>query len=255
MPLMSRYRLYVDESGDHTYNKVDEPEKRYLGLTGVVVKTTDYRDRFHPALVALKQEIFPHNPDEPVILVRNQIVRRRGVFARLRDPEVNARWERQILEFLRQHLGRVFTVVIDKKAHREMYGRAAFHPYHYCLTVLMERYRGWLSAVGGKGDVMAESRGGAEDLELKGVYREVMEDGTAYLSAQQMQDTLTSMELKVKKKHQNISGLQVADLLAYPAKIDILIRNNRMDSQGRFAEQVSGVLNAKYNQYGRTFLG
>ena len=27
-----RYRLYIDESGDHTYNLLDEPEHRFLAL-------------------------------------------------------------------------------------------------------------------------------------------------------------------------------------------------------------------------------
>lgn len=254
---MRRYRLYVDESGDHTYNnnKGDDPLKRYLGLTGVIVKTTEYRERFHPNLEKLKQDVFPHNPDDPVILVRNRIVHHEGVFNRLRDPAINAKWQQGLLEFLREHLTTVFTVVIDKKAHKERYGLAAFHPYHYCLTVLLERYRGWLTHVGGRGDVMAEGRGGTEDMMLKAVYREIMEKGTQYLSAQQMQDALTSLELKVKRKEQNIAGLQVTDLLAYPARIDILVRNNRMDRRGGFTKEINDVLDTKYNPYGRTFLG
>jgi len=27
-----RYRLYIDESGDHTYSEENKPEKRYLGI-------------------------------------------------------------------------------------------------------------------------------------------------------------------------------------------------------------------------------
>lgn len=255
MRLMKRHRLYVDESGDHTYNEIERVNKRYLGLTGIVVKTTDYRDCFHPSLERLKQNIFPHSPDDPVILVRNRIVRKKGIFRCLLDPQVNARWEEGLLDFFREHLMRVFTVVLDKKAHRERYALAAFHPYQYCFTVLLERYRGWLAFVGGRGDVMAESRGGEEDVELKMVYRDYLEHGSYYLSAQQMQDVLTSKEVKLKRKDQNIAGLQIADLLAYPARVDILVRNNRMPTQSRFTKEINDVLNTKYNQYGRTFLG
>lgn len=254
---MERYRLYVDESGDHTFSDLADPDRRYLGLTGVVVKSTDYRSCFHPALGGLKQSVFPHDPDDPVILVRNKIVRREGIFARLLDPSINSLWEESILEFFSCHLTRIFTVVIDKKAHFERYGFAAFHPYHYCLAVLLELYRAWLIEVGGKSDVLAEGRGGAEDMELKEVYRGIMENGTRYRSAQEMKDYFTSQELKLKKKSQNISGLQIADLVAYPSKVDVLIRSNAVLARppARFTSFVNGVLGSKYNEYGRVFLG
>jgi len=30
----TRYRLYIDESGDHTYKLLDDPSHRYLALLG-----------------------------------------------------------------------------------------------------------------------------------------------------------------------------------------------------------------------------
>lgn len=30
-----RHRIYIDESGDHAYGDLDDPAKRYLGLTGL----------------------------------------------------------------------------------------------------------------------------------------------------------------------------------------------------------------------------
>ena len=255
---MNRYRLYLDESGDHTYGgDLDDPDRRYLGLTAVAVKTTDYRECFHPTLERLKQDVFPHSPDEPVILVRSRIAKREGIFSRLRDASVNAAWERHLLAFFADHLSVIFTVVIDKKAHRERYGRAAYHPYHYCLTVLLERYRGWLELKGGRSDVMAEGRGGTEDLKLKQVYEDIWNNGTQFLSAQLMQNAFTSKELKVKKKEQNIAGLQVADLLAYPARLDVLIRNSRGLARppSRFTSRINETVKFKYNQYGRVFLG
>ena len=51
------------------------PESRYLGLTGVVIDSEVYRARTRIGLAALKDEFFPHDPDDQVILVRNQIIR------------------------------------------------------------------------------------------------------------------------------------------------------------------------------------
>jgi len=80
------FRLYIDESGDHSYGKkelrklqikfkdrtIDYPtdhypelekeDKRYLGLTGCIIETEKYRSIFHPEFEDLKQKHFPHNP-------------------------------------------------------------------------------------------------------------------------------------------------------------------------------------------------
>ncbi len=99
---MKRYRLYVDESGDHTFKYITDPAKRYLGLTGLFVEDEIYRTQFHPALQALKQTHFPHNPDEPLVLHRADIINQRGPFWRLRDPETERRFSEDFLAFLRQ---------------------------------------------------------------------------------------------------------------------------------------------------------
>ena len=63
-----------------------------------------------------------------------------------------------------------------------------------------------------------ESRGGKEDRRLKDSFRRITNSGTNHLSTDQIMEKLTSKELKVKPKSANISGLQVADLIAHPAR-------------------------------------
>jgi len=65
------------------------------------------------------------------------------------------------------------------------------HPYHLCLTFLLERYKGFLNSFGCKGDVLAESRGRREDEQLAGVYSYVWNEGTYYNSAASFQSALT----------------------------------------------------------------
>ena len=40
-PTPARYRLYVDESGDHTFNLMEDPAHRYLALLGVWFRQAD----------------------------------------------------------------------------------------------------------------------------------------------------------------------------------------------------------------------
>lgn len=257
------YRIYIDESGDHTYHSLDDTAKRYLGLTGCIIEADYYRTTFHSALEALKQEHFPHDPDEPVILHRREIIDRSGPFWRLRDPNNLEAFNQNILEFLAEQKYVVITVVIDKKSHRERYEASAFHPYHYCLAAMLERYCGFLNFYNAKGDVLAESRQGKEDRELMAAYQKTRETGTFYRDRHFFQKVLTSQELKIKPKTANIAGLQLADLLAYPSKQEILVAEKRIDDEGVFGKQICRVIQGKYNQqiyqgkvggYGKIFL-
>jgi len=102
--MLRLYRLYIDESGDHSYGKkelqkwvikfkedtlevpidhypeLERDEKRYLGLTGCIIESEEYRNIFHPRIEQLKQKYFPHNPDEPVIFHRKDIINKHGPF-------------------------------------------------------------------------------------------------------------------------------------------------------------------------------
>lgn len=270
---MSRlFRLYIDESGDHSYGKkelqaletddksnisiADYPElekddKRYLGLTGCIIENEIYRQSFHPKLEELKQKHFPHNPDEPVILHREEIVNKRGPFWRLSNPEQEKAFNEDLLSFLNKMEYKVITVVIDKKAHIERYQKFARHTYHYCLTVLLERYCGFLKFNNARGDVLAESRGGREDQQLKKAYESIYNGGTQFRPPKFFQSVLTSKEIKLKPKSANIAGLQISDLLAHPLKQKILIENNRLPASKEelFMTKVCGVIERKYNRH------
>jgi hypothetical protein len=261
---MKRYRLYMDESGDHTYYKLKDPAKRYLGLTGIFIESEYYRTNFQPEMEKLKQKHFPHSPDEPVILHREDIINRRGPFWRLRDSEVERAFNEDFLQFVKEQDYCIITVVIDKKTHIERYGEFAYNPYHYCLIALLERYCGFLNFSNAQGDVMAESRGRVEDNQLKEAYRVIHKVGTQWRGAEYFQKALTSSEIKVKPKWANIAGLQLSDLLAHPSKQEILIEEQRIDDPGdNFGKQICQYIATKYNRqvyegrvggYGKIFL-
>ena len=262
---MKRYRLYIDESGDHTYKQISKTSQRYLGLIGCFVETETYRAEFHPALDQLKQTHFPRNPDDPIVLHRTDIINRRGAFWKLRDQTVRQCFNKDLLQFLTEQEYILVAVVIDKKSHVDRYRDIAFHPYHYCLTLLLERYCGFLNRFNAEGDVLAESRRGKEDFQLKAAYQRIYENGTLYRDAEFFRGVLTSKELKLKSKTANIAGLQVADILAHPCKEDILLDEQRICDPGPvFGKEVCRAVESKYNRrysdgcidgYGKVFLG
>lgn len=108
---------------------------------------------------AIKTRFFQNDPDEPVIFHRKELVNKRPPFHPLRNPDVEREFNSQLLDALTRWDYRVITIVLDKLAHRERYSVWHFHPYHYCMTALLERYVLLLHYADARGDVMVERRG------------------------------------------------------------------------------------------------
>lgn len=244
-----RFRIYLDESGDHVYRATQESAHRFLGLLGCWFNNADYL-LFHEALEEFKKRHFHHHPDNPVILHREDIINRRKVFKILQDDQKRAEFDNELLNIIQTAKFRVVAVVIDKASLRASYGEGAGHPYHIGLGFLLQRYAGYLNHVNRVGDVMAEARGGSEDVLLKDSYTRVYERGAwGYTSAEFFQAALTSRQLKLQEKKANIAGLQLADLIAHPAKQWVLRYYGLLDDPPTpFAERLMKVVEEKFNR-------
>lgn len=223
-----QYRLYIDESGDHTLQFAGDDNRRYLGLIGIWFDLGEPYRAFARSLRELKDGVFgPHPDDDRICLHRKDIVERRGIFGRLRDPALNQRFERELLDLVEKASFRMSCVVVDKSLYLSKAEKKMFNPYHSCIEALLERYGGWLDQIGAKGDVMAESRGSKEDQQLRHEFESTVAEGASRHSAEWFQRVLTSSKIKLKKKEHDIAGLQLADLLAYPLKREIVAEQRR----------------------------
>jgi hypothetical protein len=243
-----RFRLYLDESGDHVFRDVMEPAHRFLCLLGCWFRNPDYL-KFHEALEGLKSGLLPHHPDEPVVLHREDMLNARKGFKALRDPAKRREWDEGLVRVIAGAEFKIVAVVIDKQALRKAYGETAAHPYHLGLGFLLQRYAGFLNHINRTGDLMAESRGGVEDRLLKESYSRVYQRGVWQTHANSFQAALTSCELKLKNKQANISGLQLADLLGHPVKQWVLRNHGLLEGEmAPFAQRVLQTLEGKFNQ-------
>jgi hypothetical protein len=166
---MAKYRMYVDEVGNADLLSSDNPNHRFLSLTGVILKLAYVESTVHPQMEALKTAYFSSHPDDPVILHRKELVNRRRPFEALRDPAVNQAFDADLLRYLRAWDYTVISVCLDKQSHRDKYTVWQYDPYHYCLAVLLERFVYFVNRRSVQGDVIAESRGGKEDRRLTGL--------------------------------------------------------------------------------------
>jgi hypothetical protein len=237
-------RMYVDEVGNADLGSSHDPNHRYLSLTGVVFEL-DYMDRVvAPEIEALKRRYFKAHVDEPLIFHRKELVNRKYPFQALRDPEVEAAFNTDLLSLLTRLHFKVITAVIDKLEHCQREPAWQHHPYHYCQAVLLERYVSSMERVGKMGDVLAESRGTRPDRELKDAYQQICSQGTEWVAPELFQRHLTSRELKLKKKVDNIAGLQLADLIAYPSYKAALHRRRGEPLPDSFTGRIAALLEA-----------
>lgn len=261
---MFEYRLYIDESGDHTYQNVDDLPHRYLGLTGIIIHKGAYDAIFQPYLEGLKRVYFcPDNDiDKRVILHRSDIRSFDGAFKVLLDPDIKSKWEQSILNYFTslKSYANIFTVVMDKKQHLEKYPTETFDPYYYNLEVLLWRVRGYLVAsrfIPTQADIIAESRNKTQDERLKEVYRTLRKDGSQnkkWGTAGEYKEAFPAPELWVEKKTANVAGLQIADLVATGLKLEILEREGKplpVKKIPEFTKKLNLTVDPLINEVGR----
>jgi hypothetical protein len=263
MTTTQNLRLYLDETGDHSSVNEHDISMRYLGIAGIVFERAD-SEKFTKALDDFKRKHLPYDPDDPPIMHRKEIVLARGSFRVLKDTDKRKAFDADLLKLISETHFRIVMIVLDKLDHWAKTYRRLNHPYHYCLVAMLQRYCGWLQLVSRRGDILAESRGGKEDLSLKDAYRSIYKTGSLYLSRERCQTTLTSKEIKIRPKAMNIAGLQLADLLAFPLTRDILRRNGRLSEyESPFQTAIIEIAEKRYNRqiyqnridgYGRIFL-
>jgi len=243
-----RYRLYIDESGDHVFKHLDHPSHRFLCLLGCFFQGREYV-AFHDALEDFKRRHIPHSPDEPVVLHREDIINRRHCFWRLRNPRAAEAFDSDLVALIADASFRMVAVVIDKEALVERYPTPA-HPYHLALDFMLQRYCGFLNHVNRRGDVMAESRGGKEDHLLRDSYARAFERGAWMVKAEVFQRALTSGKIKLRKKTSDIAGLQLADLLAHPIRQSILIEKGMIHGPLKpFPARLVNLVGDKFNKH------
>lgn len=242
---MDKYRLYIDESGHHRYQQSEALNERYLGLTGIAIRRDVYEAHVVPRIEQLRALFYTDYDLRPPLHLTD-IMAAKNSFSRLQEQSIKNRFNEILLPLLSEVEYRIFTVVIDKNSHQDRYSTPA-HPYHYNLTCMLERYCKYLKYVNGRGDVMAEARGKAEDRKLSEVYAQFYDAGTDYATAADIQARLTTNSIKLKTKSNLIQGLEFADLLALSSKIDVLHTHGKIDRlDENFTTTVINTIQSKY---------
>ena len=212
------FRLFIDEVGNGDLNgAANDPNIRYLSLTGIITSRKQHDDAIQPELDRLKADCFGHTKEHPIFLHRRELVRREGAFKTLRNPDINDSFCKRLLLLLNSMPYRVITVAIDKKVHLKHYSVWHHDPYHYCMECLVERYILELKGLNKQGDVVVEPRYKKADKKLKTSFARIWENGTNNLRSKAVQERLVSRDLKFFPKTAYCAGLELCDLIAHPS--------------------------------------
>lgn len=243
-----KFRLYIDESGTHCYSTSELIDKRYLALVGVIISDQENLNNIKPKILKIKQ-LLADDLDELPVLHREDIVAKKGCFRKLDEENIKKIYNELLFDLIENSNYLICCVVLDKKEHFSRYGETAYHPYHYCLNVLLERYTFFLEERNSRGDVIAESRGKNEDNELRDAYRTFFNDGTYFRSKGSVQARLTSSEIKIKPKTAGVEGIELADLLSLACKLDTLASHEQIPSlNDNFCRQIVNKIQDKYRK-------
>jgi hypothetical protein len=256
------YTLFIDEAGDHRIQRCHEYRKRFLSLTGILVSRQYSRDVLIPELAQLKEKYIG---DSDISLHRSDIIGARNGFEPLEVAAVRNAFDADLLDSLTKWDFKMWSVCIDKHAHVEKYQAWVYPPYHYCLALLLERTALYLNRFGHSADVVVEARFKSADRQLQDQYNRLYRTGTDYVGVASFQKAFTNSQLKMKPKTSNYAGLQLADIVAYPSKQEIIIEHGMTFDSGDpvtlapFSTKICGLIGNKYDQwngniYGKKFI-
>lgn len=118
---------------------------------------------------------------------------------------------------LSSHQYTVFASAIRKDTYIQRFGRLSNDVYELALSFIVERAVFFLddeNQTDKQLEIVIEKRGKREDKKLEEHFQRLLARGTGFVNAQRLADY--KMKIVFKSKRENINGLQLADLVAYP---------------------------------------
>lgn len=209
----SKYIVYVDESGDHSLQSIDDNYPVFV-LAFCVFHKRHYSEQVVSALEKFKFNYFGH---DQIILHEHEIRKQKGVFSILCSREQEAQFINELTGIIEYSNFILISCVIDKRSLRKQADMQS-NPYHIALGFCLETLYEFLQEKEQhekKTFVVVECRGKKEDDDLELEFRRIC-DGNNRLNQS------LPFEVLFSDKKAMSSGLQLADLVARPIGLSVL---------------------------------
>lgn len=218
--MTEKYYLFLDECGDQNLANFD-PSFPIFTLCGIVL-SEEQLQILSSQINDLKKDFWG---DKKIILHSRDIRKCQNGFEIFFNLETKQSFYERINEILGQNIYTIICCAILKEPYIRQYGKLN-DVYGQSLSFIMERTVFYLDGVKRSNielTTIIEKRGKKEDSSLLAYYNSLIDRGTYWVTAERIKSYFKSFQMKAKQD--NIIGLQVADLIAYPITRHILDEN------------------------------
>ena len=215
--------MFLDESGDHSLDVIDHQYPIFV-LAGVIMEKEYAEGDLEARITEFKRNLFGRTG---IILHTADITRNQNGFEQMKDKAFRERFYTRLNTLVASIDFKVVACAIHKEEHLQRYGISALDPYMLSLHVLIERFCFEIGNVHAGGIIVAERRGPTLDHELELAFLNLKIQGTRYLQATQIENRISGLQLR--KKSENVGGLQLADLVATPIGRHVLGKKDHKD--------------------------
>jgi hypothetical protein len=207
-----KHYLFIDESGDHGLVSVNFDFPVFL-LCGVIMSSEKY-ESLSSSFNSIKNKLW-HNKE--VIFHSRDIRKCDREFQILFDLEKKSTFYALLNKTLSEHHYCIIASAIRKDKYIEKFGRLSKDVYELALSFIIERAIFFLDELKNEEtelEIVIEKRGKLEDKKLDEHFQRLLARGTNYVKPERLKRY--NLKIIFKSKRENINGLQLADLTAYP---------------------------------------
>jgi hypothetical protein len=212
-----KYYLFLDESGDHGLKTIDKSFPIFL-LCGILVSEENYK-LIRDQINEIKTKFWNN---KNLIFHSRDIRKCNNEFKILFDTGIKNKFYDSINDLVERRQYNIIAASINKTKFIKKYGRLEDDVYEISLSFILERTIFCLDNIGNCSEleIIIERRGKKEDTKLGKHIQKVRQIGTYYVTAERIQNY--GFKAKFSWKNENINGLQLSDLIAYPIARKIL---------------------------------
>ncbi len=207
-----KYNLFLDECGDHGLVFVDTSFPVFV-LCGILISEQNYHF-VNKEIIYLKRKFWGN---KKVILHSRDIRKCEKEFQILFDQDIKREFYININKLVATSDYTIITSAINKEKHIKQYGKLASDVYEIALSFIIERSVFYLDDQPDKEkslSILIEKRGRKEDTRLLEHFQRLCSRGTGYVTPERIH--AYSISIDFYSKNDDVNGLQLADLIAYP---------------------------------------
>jgi len=209
---MRFFKLFIDESGDHGLVNINEDFPMFV-LCGILTESKDYE-----IIRQSVNEIKKHFWGEKKVIFHSRDIRKcEKEFVVLFDENKKKEFYDRINDIFSKQQITIIASAIDKNNYVIQHGKLGNDVYEIALSFLIEKCLDILIKQFGSQfelNIFIEKRGRKEDQKLSEHFQRIRSRGTGTISSQILTERI--VEIEFRHKGEDINGLQLADLAAYP---------------------------------------